>query len=506
MDLAEQLRVLQEAQDNPGKLALATVDLAYPALPDAERAALKTALEAAAIPHWCDEAILAALLEIPQQESSVQLDRLRKLKIIEPFPARGTNAVNVHEASRLALRKQMAADEPARFRILGTRAAAYFADNLTQAGRVEWMYHLLCGDPERGANELEKLERDWSRTARPEERYALAAALRELDDSRLVQGRTRVCVLLVTAWTRVSRGEASQLADMAGIILDLARSLADPSAEAEAQALLGDALEAQGKLAEAQSAFEKYLAISQRLAEQHPSNAGRQRDLAVAHSRVGGVFEAQGKLAEAQAAFEKYLAMSQRLAEQNPSNAGWERGLAVAHNRVGGVFEAQGKLAAAQTSFEKHLAMSQRLAEQDPSNAGWQRALAVAHNRVGGVLEAQGKLAEAQTAFEKDLEISQRLAEQDPSNAGWQRDLAAAHSRMGGVLEAQGKLAEAQTAFEKCLAICQGLAEQDLSNAGWQRALAVAHSRMGGVFKAQGKLAEAQAAFKKSKAITQRLT
>ena len=88
MDFTEQLRVLQAAQGDPAKLALATVDLAYPALADAERAALKQSLEAAAIPHWCDEAILAALLEISAEESAVRLARLRRLSVVEPFPAR----------------------------------------------------------------------------------------------------------------------------------------------------------------------------------------------------------------------------------------------------------------------------------------------------------------------------------------------------------------------------------------------------------------------------------
>jgi Flp pilus assembly protein TadD len=43
------------------------------------------------------------------------------------------------------------------------------------------------------------------------------------------------------------------------------------------------------------------------LAEQDPSNAGWQRDLAVSHSQVGRVLEAQGKLAEALAAHSEEL-------------------------------------------------------------------------------------------------------------------------------------------------------------------------------------------------------
>ncbi len=106
-------------------------------------------------------------------------------------------------------------------------------------------------------------------------------------------------------------------------------------------------LAAQGDLKEARAAFAEALAISRRLAEQDPSNAGLQRELAAAHIRVGDVLAAQGDLKEARAAFAEALAISRRLAEQDPSNAGLQRDQAVAYNRVGGVLEAQGEFKAA---------------------------------------------------------------------------------------------------------------------------------------------------------------
>ena len=42
-------------------LTLAMADIAFTAQPDATRAELRSALEATAIPHWCDTAFLAAL-------------------------------------------------------------------------------------------------------------------------------------------------------------------------------------------------------------------------------------------------------------------------------------------------------------------------------------------------------------------------------------------------------------------------------------------------------------
>ena len=59
MDWNEQLRILEAARGDPAKPALATIHLAYPALPEADRAALKSTLEAAAVPHWFDELVLA---------------------------------------------------------------------------------------------------------------------------------------------------------------------------------------------------------------------------------------------------------------------------------------------------------------------------------------------------------------------------------------------------------------------------------------------------------------
>src|ERR1700693_2407377 len=153
MNFAEQLQVLQAAQGNPAKLALATVDLAFSELPERGRNLLKETLEAAAVPHWCDSGILAALLERPL-DASVRLAQLLKLTVVEQFPARGESALNVHETARLSMRSRLAKDRPALFRRLSQRAALHFEANSTPACRIEWIYHLLCADPERGATEL----------------------------------------------------------------------------------------------------------------------------------------------------------------------------------------------------------------------------------------------------------------------------------------------------------------------------------------------------------------
>ena len=80
MGFAEQLRILEAAKGSPALLALATVDLAHDTLPEAERMRIKDALLAAAVPHWCDRNILAALLQAtPEETDRLFVNRRRTL-------------------------------------------------------------------------------------------------------------------------------------------------------------------------------------------------------------------------------------------------------------------------------------------------------------------------------------------------------------------------------------------------------------------------------------------
>jgi tetratricopeptide (TPR) repeat protein len=480
MDFAAQLRVLQAAQGDQAKLALVPVDLAFHHLTDDERSTLKRTLEAAAIPHWFDPAILATLLEIPSAEGARRLDQIRRLTVVESFPARGENAFNVLEAPRLAVRKRLAAEDRGWFQDVSERAANYFASDQSAIGKTEWIYHRFCSDPEKAVADLERLNEEWIAEAHPEDRQALVFVLRELDETGLVHGRAQVWVLLAAAWNRAERGESARLRSTATRILELARSVKDRRAEADAQCLTGDVLAEQGKIRGAKRSYTEYLSISKELADQNPENAEGQRDLAVAYSRVGDALKALGKLEEARQSFKECLAITERLAKENNQNVGrrWRRLVAVAHGRMGDVLEAQGKLEEARADYAESLEILKRLAQEDPTNSDFQRELAVGHGKIGRVFKAQGNLHEAQLAFDQNLRIIKRLADQDPTDAGWQWDLAAAYSRVGDVMKEQRKLAEAEAAFEKFLAITQQLTDLDPSNGEWQRGLAFSHFRL----------------------------
>jgi tetratricopeptide (TPR) repeat protein len=456
MTLFERLveRLVATSSDPLAQSAVAA-EFVLMARAESRRRPLRLATDAAAVLRWFDEKLLASMLDLPKDEVRRSFEELKTLVFVERYQE-GRDMWNIHKSTRLGLRKYLAHERPDQFATLSARAAAYFAGDMSSVARIEWIYHLLCGDPERGIRELELLNREWSSWAHPEEHYALASALRDLDDTSLVRGKTRVAVLLATA-TRLS-----------------------PT------------------VAKSQAAFEKSLATTWHLAEQDPGNTDCQRDLAVAHSRLGYVLQEQGRLAKAQAAYEDDLAISWRLAEQDPSNSAWQRNLAVTYSKVGEVLEEQGNLAKARAAYEEGLVIGAHLAKKDSIDAGRQLDSAAVHTDTSEVPQAHSKLVEAQAAFEKSLAISRRLAERDPNNSRWQRDLAVIYSKVGDLLQAQGRLTEAQAAFEESLALVSRLAAQDPSNGAWQRDLALAHTKVVDVLEEEGKFAEAQAAFEKS--------
>lgn len=110
MRFDERLRIVADAQGDPALLSFASVNLLLCDRPTREQENLREALKVAAVPHWVNEEILPYLLEPALSgEAETLTALLRRLPIVEQFPARGPGAINVHDAVRLVLRTQIKA-------------------------------------------------------------------------------------------------------------------------------------------------------------------------------------------------------------------------------------------------------------------------------------------------------------------------------------------------------------------------------------------------------------
>ena len=266
--------------------------------------ATRRAALAAAVPHWFDAAVLAALLETPtpappltqgRGESSSELPPLSEGRgrggVAEiyatlqtlPFAQRyGESGHALHDLTRAGLIGYVLREQPDDFRAYSRRAARFFAAK----DAIECVYHLLASDTDAGIGRFEKLiielceqRRDLSGAHR------LVAYLRELLALRALTG--------AKAERALSFGYS--------YLGDLQMNYASVSAAAESH----------------QQAHE----IWQRLAQADPANAAAQRDLCASFYRLGAVQEALEQPEAARQWYQQALSIAARLAAQDPANA-----------------------------------------------------------------------------------------------------------------------------------------------------------------------------------------
>ena len=164
---------LQAAQGDPQKLALATLNIIL----SSQKPELRHAFEAAAIPHWFTKPMLAKLLEVDEAQAAEYVDQLARLPMVEPFPAR--QGWNVHEATRLALRAQLAAEKTEQFRELSAKAAAFFTSDQPH-DRIERLFHLFGAQLPDAQSLFDELWNEWH-PGSPDNVLALGTALLELE-------------------------------------------------------------------------------------------------------------------------------------------------------------------------------------------------------------------------------------------------------------------------------------------------------------------------------------
>ena len=94
------------------------------------------------------------------------------------------------------------------------------------------------------------------------------------------------------------------------------------------------------------------------------------------------MLQAQGKLEASQAALGEDLAISRRLAEQDPSNAGWQRELALAYLRLARLEVAASRHDAALPLYEDSFRILNTLVEAAPGIPQWAEDRAIVESEL----------------------------------------------------------------------------------------------------------------------------
>ena len=249
---------------------------------------------------------------------------------------------------------------------------------------------------------------------------------------------------------------------------------------------LGNICQLQGRLAEAQQYFEKSLQMDEQIAAQTGTIEAR-IDLSCSYESLGDVCQAYGRLPEAQQYYEKSLNIREQLAAETGTAAA-RRHLCSSYHNLGRICEVQSRLSEAQQYYEKCLHICEQLAEESRT-VDTVRSLATAYENLGNIRKANGRLPEAEQYYEKCLHIREQLAV-ETGTVQARRNLSVSNEKLDNICEKQRRLPEAWQYYEKCLTICEQLADET-GTIEARRDLSVSFSKLGGICKLQGRLPEA---------------
>lgn len=491
---------LLQAQGNEALAALATVDIAFPRLSNNARRTLKMALVACAVPHWCDQSFLNAILGTSRKNISTVAEQIRELSLVEDFPSRGPGAFNINSAFRMAIRKYLRDNSPREWRLFSQRAHDYLATRTDQVAKIECLFLQFCYAPDIAVRNCRILDKDLTATGHVDARFLLASCLKELVEEGTLTGSAKIeanIVSLSLAGYRLSN--QSVLTDAKKTLFE-SKQLGYVYGIERLHVLLGDILQERGKSIDAMLEYEKSFEICHLQILNDDTDYWGHR-LGVVCSRVAQLQSIVGNFDSANAWASKYLEVAEGSLAYAPDSLDRRRRLSLAHIQMGSALEARGSDLDAKIHFYQALNISQILTEIDKSNVDWLRDLSVAHSRIGGLEEVAGNLDRAESHLNEDLRLVRGLISLDPGNLRWRHDLSVSLARIGHVHENRGKLHLAVEVQEERLSVLDELVGHNPVNLNWQRSRASALRSLGDIYRLQDRYNESYLAITKSKEV-----
>lgn len=322
--------------------------------------------------------------------------------------------------------------------------------------------------PERRARTFQQLASVKLAQSKTDEAAALATASRQALDKA---PRTPVAELLRAAAANLmgqvheARGELDASLQEFDQVLSLLEGV--PAQEPRVVALAGDAWNDRGRVLYFLGRYDEALASHQSAAKflDGAKETGRDPDFARAKTRmyVGRALEALGRLKDAEESFRKNLERARALHAQFPQDIELDDNMAIALNDLGRVLRLQGRPAEAEPLAVEAVQFSERALARDPENAVRIDGLAASHSFLGRAREELGRLEEALREFHADVKLSDRLLAREPENALVQAALADGLTNVGRCERKLGHLKEARRAHVRALGLRDGLAEKDPS-------------------------------------------
>jgi tetratricopeptide (TPR) repeat protein len=255
---------------------------------------------------------------------------------------------------------------------------------------------------------------------------------------------------------------------------------------------LGVLLKDQRRFGEAATQFRDSLTTIEAIATADPANRDYQASISESLSWLGDTFAALGRYAEAQAAYQRRIAVLDRLLAAKP-DVDYRQRLVTAHRSLGDLYVERGERDLAIREFRDAISQGRALTALEPNNAQWLAYAMAASDHLARQLLAAGQTDEAGTVIAGVCRAADKLTARDPKKPDFRRGLASCLLLRARLALATGAKQEALDFATRGATIARSVHTTDPTDDAY--VVAGAYRRVGDIQRALGKADAAQAAW-----------
>ena len=277
---------------------------------------LVSMLWAAAIPHFFDANILAALRPELAEQADKLYEKLKTLTFVEEFPKQG---YNIHELTRNVLLNQLWQQDKDEFLRLSQRAADYFfSGKMSSEEDVEFCYHEILNEGEAQTGRLLDRGFDWWTYHQIERLQAAVQGFREHEIADRLDAFGKGFSLHLQGVVKIRSGHYAEAESFLSRTETFYKEINLKNLRYITTLLrdIGKSKQEQGDYDSSVYFYENALSISEeQLGENHPDTAASLNNLA-------GLYKNKGRYDEAESLYLRALKIhEEQLGENHPNTA-----------------------------------------------------------------------------------------------------------------------------------------------------------------------------------------
>jgi eukaryotic-like serine/threonine-protein kinase len=237
----------------------------------------------------------------------------------------------------------------------------------------------------------------------------------------------------------------------------------------------------------------------------------RDQDPAVRHEvsrayhQVGNIKKRLDRIAEAETAYSRAVAMLDTLVAGHPGDVEYTRTLAETLYDQAGLYDGLGQPTQAELAFRRSLRLRQELSGRAPDDMTAQRHLAKSYFGLARLLDRDSRWDDAEKLYQQAVILQEKLARDFPQSSEFRDDLGSSLYEMGYLFARTNRMPDALQVYERLAAIREELLQEFPGNALRQHRLAACLNYLGTLYRNDGRLADAERVGRRAVAVGEEL-